>query len=449
MTRKTQEPDTTTTPKIQYQVDATTEERLSTAENNDTKLYHPAHNIETGGALPTIFLAQVKYWFHKGWAGHKPCTPFYKFIQPAPTHGLYRPGESWVEELGIGKTALGDYLNKFGVKLKPGEYDNWQQAIAEANRQELEEGAAPVYFVFWTRRSDNLTYWAFNGDAYLRMRLRAYKIDGELLPDAEVGLPDAEVGLPDAEVGLPDSGNPNNRDYSEITQRLHREVEGVGAVDINANGKKPTSPTGYNLSSLSRKEMLVEIAKLPNTRLYSAVTSGWGRHTSDRTMSIKDRQRVLEAVIRIHREGYSGEGGLTTVWDSDGRMYSSEYLSFGEWWVKYSRIGRIKGEYPNTPKDVADYWEDYQAFCWYEGPRLWKNNSAGKLTLDPITLPTVEGDIEELARKGDAYIRQELKWRRLGYDFYAGKITFDESNEKPPFDAEREAQEIVEDALKG
>lgn len=188
-------------------ISAEVEGALSAAEKNDTKIYHPAHNSQTGGALPTIFLGQMAYWWHK--MGRK---PFYKFVEPCG-HKLYKPGESWTEELGIGKTALVGYFQKFGRKLKAHEQENWREILA---------GDENLFFVYWTNRSDNLTHWTFSEAAYLKMRLKAY----ELSSDANLDRPDADLDRPDAAELSSQPDLPNIIDYTEsTTETTQREGE--------------------------------------------------------------------------------------------------------------------------------------------------------------------------------------------------------------------------------
>lgn len=62
--------------------------------------YRPELNLWTGGVLQTIFLQQALYrWHHAG------KRPFYKFNSPCQ-HKLYRPGDSWAEELGLTRREL-------------------------------------------------------------------------------------------------------------------------------------------------------------------------------------------------------------------------------------------------------------------------------------------------------------------------------------------------------
>lgn len=57
--------------------------------------YRKELNLITGGALESIFLAQLLYLYEVN-----DCNEFYKFREPCE-HELYKEGDSWVEELGF------------------------------------------------------------------------------------------------------------------------------------------------------------------------------------------------------------------------------------------------------------------------------------------------------------------------------------------------------------
>lgn len=70
------------------------------------------YNIATA-----IIFSQLEYWF--GIMGN----PFYKFLQPCKNHELYKEGDSWIEELGIGRSAFLSNFDKIGTRLTHTEYD--------------------------------------------------------------------------------------------------------------------------------------------------------------------------------------------------------------------------------------------------------------------------------------------------------------------------------------
>lgn len=75
-------------------------------------VYRPRLNQITGGVLPTILLQQIIYWANKN------SNLFYKFMRPC-NHELYRPGDSWEEELGFSRRELDGSLKCIAKKYNP------------------------------------------------------------------------------------------------------------------------------------------------------------------------------------------------------------------------------------------------------------------------------------------------------------------------------------------
>ncbi len=142
------------------------EAQLDIAEKEDTRIYHPQHNKMFGGDMQGILLGQMRHrWHYKGQKA------FYKFVTPPEKgHAMYISGDSWVEELGIPRRTFNNYCIKLGLKITIQESENWKELVAA---KQTEEGR-PIYFVYWTNRSDNRTWWHFNDDSYLYARLLAY-----------------------------------------------------------------------------------------------------------------------------------------------------------------------------------------------------------------------------------------------------------------------------------
>jgi len=75
-------------------------------------VYRPRLNQITGSVLSTILLQQIIYWAHKS-QNH-----FYKFMRPC-NHELYKPGDSWEEELGFTRRELDGSLKSIARKFNP------------------------------------------------------------------------------------------------------------------------------------------------------------------------------------------------------------------------------------------------------------------------------------------------------------------------------------------
>lgn len=72
--------------------------------------YRKELNLITGGALESIFLAQLLYWYEVN-----DCNEFFKFREPCE-HSLYKEGDSWVEELGLSVKIIDRIIKVFKNK---------------------------------------------------------------------------------------------------------------------------------------------------------------------------------------------------------------------------------------------------------------------------------------------------------------------------------------------
>ena len=75
-------------------------------------IYRPRLNQITGSVLATILLHQIIYWANKSQ------NLFYKFMRPC-NHELYKPGDSWEEELGFTRRELEGALKNIAQKYNP------------------------------------------------------------------------------------------------------------------------------------------------------------------------------------------------------------------------------------------------------------------------------------------------------------------------------------------
>ena len=94
-------------------------------------LYRPEWRTFTGSVTATILLQQILYRWDKN--GRK---PFYKFKEPCG-HDLYRPGDSWTEELGFSKKEFDSALKRIGTKItqkEPGPTTSMVEYWTDINR---------------------------------------------------------------------------------------------------------------------------------------------------------------------------------------------------------------------------------------------------------------------------------------------------------------------------
>lgn len=125
------------------------------ADDRQIVIYRPRWNTFTGGMSQTILLQQIVYWWIKN--GRR---PFYKFARPC-AHRLYRPGDSWEEELSIQRR----------------EFEGARRHISTRTHGQLDPAALVSYYT----DAQRVTWYALN-EALLLDRLAV------LYPAAAVGL---------------------------------------------------------------------------------------------------------------------------------------------------------------------------------------------------------------------------------------------------------------------
>lgn len=79
------------------------------AQDKNIIPYRKELNKISGGALESIFLVQILYWFEQSGG------EFYKFREPCE-HELYKEGDSWTEELGFSVKTIDRMIKKFKEK---------------------------------------------------------------------------------------------------------------------------------------------------------------------------------------------------------------------------------------------------------------------------------------------------------------------------------------------
>jgi hypothetical protein len=85
-------------------------------EDKSLIIYRPKLNQVTGSVLATILLHQIIYWAYKS------NNHFYKFKEPC-NQSLYKPGDSWTEELGFTRWEFETALKKIAKKYNPNNED--------------------------------------------------------------------------------------------------------------------------------------------------------------------------------------------------------------------------------------------------------------------------------------------------------------------------------------
>lgn len=102
-------------------------------------------NEITGGMVASILMTQIDYWSDRYPNG------FYKFLAPSPDHPRYRPGQSWVEELGISDNEFRTAFDQIGFRYK-----------SKGEFVRAEDKFKGRMYCSYVDRRENLTYYLRN-----------------------------------------------------------------------------------------------------------------------------------------------------------------------------------------------------------------------------------------------------------------------------------------------
>lgn len=136
------------------------------AEDRYVISYRPSFARLTGDPLAAILLQQIIiHWEQKGQ------RPFYKFRQPC-NHSLYKPRDSWTEELEWGVKMVDTALRHIATKIKRGESKTELRNTDVPQRREGEsdaeflgrlQAAVRRLVLYWTD-SNRVTWYEVNGE---------------------------------------------------------------------------------------------------------------------------------------------------------------------------------------------------------------------------------------------------------------------------------------------
>lgn len=211
---------------------------MATEKNNIP--YRPELAAHLRSITAAILLQQVQYWWT---VSH--FQPFYKFIAPC-RHPLYRPGDSWTEELGFTRGGFTTARNRIALK-KPGQV-KLQEAIYLTTHA-TDKRIRPV--IYWTN-AGRVSYYTVHAPAYLQLLQTVY-----LDPETErTKIRKTLIGKAGNQVYLnPETGftvKPETDDrITEITrdhQIPHRQQQ--------QNTKNVVGGDGWNLSLSFNNEQL-------------------------------------------------------------------------------------------------------------------------------------------------------------------------------------------------
>lgn len=142
-----------------------------------------------GSISGAVVMQQLDYWFIRYPEG------FYKFLEPTTNAPLYRPGQSWCEELGFTKDEFRTAFDKIGYR--------W---ASKSRFETAPDKFFGKFYASYVDRRTNLTWYIRNHelvDLTLELLLESGNFNSQ-----EMGNPDLqEIDNPDLQgIGKPDSG---------------------------------------------------------------------------------------------------------------------------------------------------------------------------------------------------------------------------------------------------
>ena len=115
------------------------------AEDSQLIPYRKSLRVITGSVTAAILLQQITFRSKQvGW------QPFYKFRGPCD-HRLYKPGDSWTEELGFSGSEFDTALGKIGTKIVKGK-----------SKGDVLQLTDPTSLVLYWTTNDRVTYYDLN-----------------------------------------------------------------------------------------------------------------------------------------------------------------------------------------------------------------------------------------------------------------------------------------------
>lgn len=102
----------------------------------------------TGSVHGCLIMQQLDYWFTAQPEG------FYKFLEPTE-HASYKPGDSWVEELGMSRHEFRSGFDHFGIRYK-------SRSEFEAVKKAGKDPFNGKFYLSFVDRKKNLTFYRRN-----------------------------------------------------------------------------------------------------------------------------------------------------------------------------------------------------------------------------------------------------------------------------------------------
>jgi hypothetical protein len=220
--------------------------------------YRPELNIITGDPLASILLGRIVFWW-----SHVGRRPFYKFFAPCK-HKLYKPGDSWQEELGLSRWQIDSALEKIATKIKQG-----------ASRADVFAGVtAPNLVLFYTVGSRE-TYYEVNEPLFNKLTEPIYTYSGkpQYIPNAGLPQREGEANAAGSQQSSND-GSPQN-----ITNSSFTHTDNSTHTHESRRGGKPQRRVGltrhphdlvrhyFDLLAADPREGIENVSKLVTARI--------------------------------------------------------------------------------------------------------------------------------------------------------------------------------------
>lgn len=190
------------------------------ADDRDLITYRPKLNQLTGSVTATILLQQILYrWKNNGF------EPFYKFKEPCK-HRLYKPDDSWREELGFTRREVDTALSKIGQKLSKGAKKD------------------PSAFVYYWTDMSRLTHYTINETALTSALEQLY----------DCAKPSPEIEIEEASgKTVPDTHSPKSTNQPLRKVQKRRYVKADSAFRKSAKAPLDNTETTKEDSKITSK----------------------------------------------------------------------------------------------------------------------------------------------------------------------------------------------------
>ena len=258
-----------------------------------------------GSTSATVVMQQLDYWFIRHPDG------FYKFLEATPTAKLYRPGQSWCEELGFTKDEFRTAFDRIGYRWS-------SKSQFEAATDKFQ---GKLYASYVDRRN-NLTWYVRNHelvDQILDNLLETDVSDSQGIGNAnlqEIDNPDLQ-GMGKAHlqgIGKPDSGElaiPTSRDretrftvnrvsqYPIYTETTTTENTEITSEQLQADSQFETARSRSsfyfpaNFTDKERKGIL---------RLLSDLDAETAQNIIDEVVGIRQKGQIRQSLISLASE---------------------------------------------------------------------------------------------------------------------------------------------------